>query len=101
MADYFFSSGSVPQLSGAIPQFLGEMPQFLGELPQFSGELPQFSGELPQTQGGGIENVSRGQRNSATCPKSLKFAPESQVCDYSNKTTKRGVINVLQQHVVI
>ena len=56
--------------------------------------------ELPQTQGGGIENVPREQRNSATCPKSLKFAPESQVRDYSNKTTKRGVINVLQQHVI-
>ena len=82
-----------------MPQFLGTAPIF-GELPQFSGELPQFSGELPQTRGGGIENVPRGQRNSVTCPRSLKFAPESQVCDYSNKTTERGVINVLLQHMV-
>ena len=82
---YFLSLGSVPQLSGAIPQFLGEMPQFLGELPQFSGELlqfsgelPQFSGKLPQTQGGGIENVPRGQRNSATCSKSLNLLPKTK-----------------------
>ena len=61
---YFLSLGSVLQLSGAIPQFLGEMPQ--------------FSGELPQTHGGGIENVPRGQRNSATCPKSLNLLPTTK-----------------------
>ena len=75
---YFLSLGSVPQLSGAITQFLGEMPQFLGEVPQFLGELPQFLGKLPQTQGGGIENVPRRQRNSATCPKSLDLLPKTK-----------------------
>ena len=75
---YFLSLESVPQLLGAIPQFLGELPQFLGELPQFSGELPQFWGELPQTQRGGIENVPRGQRNSATRPKSLNLLPKTK-----------------------
>ena len=68
---YFLSLGSVPQLSGAIPQFLGKMSQFVGE-------LPQFSGDLPQTQGGRIENVPRGQRNSATCPMSLNLLPKTK-----------------------
>ena len=61
---YFLSLGSVLQLSGAIPQFFGELPQFLGE--------------LPKTQGEGIENVPRGQRNSATCPKSLNLLPKAK-----------------------
>ena len=75
---YFLSLGSVSQLLGAISQFLGELLQFLRELPQFSGELPQFSEELPQTQREGIENVPRGQRNSATYPKSLNLQPKTK-----------------------
>ena len=89
---YFLSLGSVPQLSEAIFQFLGEMSQFLGE-------LLQFSRELPQTQGGGIENVSRGQQNSATCPKSLNLLPKTK-CVITAIRQPKEVINVLQQHVV-
>ena len=83
---YFLSLESVPNFWRAIPQFLGELPQFLRELHNFWRTAPMsegtapIMGELSQSQGeGGIENVPKGHRNSATRPKSLICSRKSSV----------------------
>ena len=105
---YFLSLESVPQLLGDDTPIFGGTAQFLGELPQFWGELPQFSGGIapifgaiaPNSTGEGLRTCLEGNETLPLVPKSLNLLPENQMCDYSNKTTKRGVIIVLQQHDV-
>ena len=71
---YFLSLESVPQLLGRDTSIFG------GTAPIFGATAPIMGGggDCPKLSGGGIENVPKGQRNSATRPKSLNLLPKTK-----------------------
>ena len=58
------------------PNFCGNCPNFWGTTSIFGGAAPIFGGIAPNLEEG-IENVPRGQRNSASRPMSLNLLPKT------------------------
>ena len=61
----------------AFPNFRGRYPNFFVNYPNFLRTAPIFGGIAPDS-GGGIENVPREQRNSATRSASLNLLPKTK-----------------------